>query len=252
METYRNLFGMIAMTLTLVIFCACPFMGGPQDDDDYVDDTTAPTTPTDLAVTVEKGIATLTWSEASDDSGVDGYYVYRDGEVIDDTSETSFNDETAPLWSTYEYAVSAFDWRENESEPSSPISVAVELQVGDVVGIWSGPMEVTNMSNYGDYGNLEFEISTDGSVSGEIFMTCYAPDPYNPGCYYQGSIQSTLSGEWEGQNLSLEIAQASDYPIDLNGGTVSLEFTAWNAAEGSYDADLDSNYFSSGTVEVEL
>jgi chitodextrinase len=89
-------------------------------------DTQPPTTPTGLATTsTGTGNVILGWNAASDNVGVVGYTVYRDG-VAQGTiggSVTSFTDSTAASATTYAYTVDAFDAAGNRSPQSAPLSV---------------------------------------------------------------------------------------------------------------------------------
>jgi acid phosphatase type 7 len=90
-------------------------------------DTQPPTTPTGLAGTaVSAGQVNLTWNAASDNVGVAGYTVYRNGSPIATTSganTTSYSDTSVASGTTYTYTVDAFDGTGNHSPPSDPVSV---------------------------------------------------------------------------------------------------------------------------------
>ncbi len=86
-------------------------------------DITSPSTPTDLtAETVSLNQIHLTWSASTDDVGVEGYKIYRDGTQIATHFNTNYYD-TEPLPSTtYIYTVSAYDAANNESGQSNEAS----------------------------------------------------------------------------------------------------------------------------------
>jgi chitodextrinase len=90
-------------------------------------DTQPPTTPTGLAGTaVSAGQVNLTWNAASDNVGVAGYTVYRNGSPIATTSganTTSYSDTSVASGTTYTYTVDAFDGTGNHSPPSDLVSV---------------------------------------------------------------------------------------------------------------------------------
>ncbi len=79
-------------------------------------DTTAPSAPTNLAaVAASRSLITLSWGAATDNLGVAGYYVYRNGIRVGTATTTSFNDKTVKANTTYCYVVTAFDGTGNES-----------------------------------------------------------------------------------------------------------------------------------------
>ena len=65
---------------------------------------------------------TVSWTPSTDDIGVAGYDVYRDGTPIRTVggSQTSFTDTTVQPSTTYAYTVDAFDAVPNTSAQSSP------------------------------------------------------------------------------------------------------------------------------------
>ena len=75
-----------------------------------------PTAPTNLAATVISATQiNLTWTPSTDDHGVNGYYVYRDGSNIANVTTgltgttVAFNNTTLSAGTTYTYTVAAYD-----------------------------------------------------------------------------------------------------------------------------------------------
>jgi chitodextrinase len=89
-----------------------------------VGDSTPPSTPTGLAATAPSGFeADLTWNPSSDDSGIAGYDVLRDGARVATVTGTSYTDTNVLPGTTYHYAVRARDLAGNTSALSDPIPV---------------------------------------------------------------------------------------------------------------------------------
>jgi chitodextrinase len=65
----------------------------------------------------------LSWSASTDDVGVTGYRVYRDGAAIATVGTPAYTDFTVAGSTKYRYSVSALDATDNESALSSPVSV---------------------------------------------------------------------------------------------------------------------------------
>jgi chitodextrinase len=89
-------------------------------------DTQAPTTPAGLTATsMSAGAVTLTWQGSTDNVGVAGYTVYRNGTVLGSVSgsSTTYTDATAGSATTYSYTVDAYDAAGNRSPQSAPLSV---------------------------------------------------------------------------------------------------------------------------------
>jgi hypothetical protein len=80
-------------------------------------DTEAPTFPGGLSAGLKGKNLKLTWNAATDNVGVSGYAVRRDGISIGDTTDTGFVDSSLPSGMTCTYTVSAYDAAGNISSP---------------------------------------------------------------------------------------------------------------------------------------
>lgn len=83
-------------------------------------DTIPPSVPFGLNATAATTSITLSWSASSDNVGVSGYKVFRDGVAAGNATSTSFTDKNLVPNSSYVYTVSAFDANGNVSELSTP------------------------------------------------------------------------------------------------------------------------------------
>jgi hypothetical protein len=90
-------------------------------------DTEAPQSPGNLT---EAGVTattvTLDWDAATDNVGVVGYKIYRDGQLIATESATSFEDSGLRAGTSYIYTVTSYDAANNESVPAGPLVVVTE------------------------------------------------------------------------------------------------------------------------------
>ena len=83
-------------------------------------DTTPPTVPTGLTATaVFASQINLAWTASTDDVGVAGYHVSRDGVVIATATATNYSDTNLTASTSYSYTVQAFDAAGNASAQSS-------------------------------------------------------------------------------------------------------------------------------------
>ncbi|MGH2540232.1 MAG: hypothetical protein ACRDGK_06905 [Actinomycetota bacterium] len=64
----------------------------------------------------------LAWNASSDNVGVAGYRIYRDSELLDTTTATTFSDDTVAASTTYDYAVEAFDAAGNTASSSLQVT----------------------------------------------------------------------------------------------------------------------------------
>ncbi|HSX42844.1 MAG TPA: Ig-like domain-containing protein [Candidatus Saccharimonadales bacterium] len=87
-------------------------------------DTAAPSVPANLAVqAISATQANLSWSASTDNVGVTGYKIYRDGAYVAVANTASFQDQSLTAGTPYSYAVSATDAAGNESAQTVPVAV---------------------------------------------------------------------------------------------------------------------------------
>lgn len=105
-------------------------------------DTSAPSTPTGLgasASTTSTGSrVSLSWTASSDNVGVAGYEVLRDGVSLGTTTSTSFTDSSVVAGQSYSYAVRAFDAAGNQSGTASTSATTPVIDT-------TAPSEVTGL-----------------------------------------------------------------------------------------------------------
>jgi chitodextrinase len=88
-------------------------------------DTQPPSVPTGLeASAISSSQITVSWSASTDDVGVAGYQVFRDGTLVHTTAATSYTDTGLTPLTSYSYTVAAFDYSNNVSAPSDTLVVA--------------------------------------------------------------------------------------------------------------------------------
>jgi len=135
-----------------------------------ISDTTPPSVPAGVTIsgtTVTSSsygsvTLTITWSPSTDNVGVAGYYVYRNGVSITTSTSaaftgTSITDTVAP--GTYNYAVVAYDAAQNFSARSTPATVTVSV---DTVSP-SVPTSVFAQQVSANGVNISWGASTDSA-----------------------------------------------------------------------------------------
>lgn len=113
MET-KNLFYLLLVAiaiLAITLNCSCD-----REEPDVV----PPSVPSGLNATTTTTSINLSWSASSDNVGVSGYKVFRDGVAAGNATSTSFTDKNLVPNSSYVYTVSAFDANGNVSKLSTP------------------------------------------------------------------------------------------------------------------------------------
>ena len=96
-------------------------------------DIQAPSTPSSLKTTkVERTSISLSWATSTDNIGVSGYRIYRNGVWTYTTSSTSFTDSSVKPGTKYKYYVQAYDAASNVSGSSNTISVNTTEKISDI------------------------------------------------------------------------------------------------------------------------
>ena len=92
-------------------------------------DTTAPSAPAGLASPDHTtNTVALAWDAATDNVGVTGYKLYRDGTQIADQAGRSFSDSGLSPATAYTYTVKAYDAAMNLSAASPPLTVTTNAE----------------------------------------------------------------------------------------------------------------------------
>jgi chitodextrinase len=130
-------------------------------------DTTPPSIPTGLtAMATSSSRIDLAWSASTDNVGVAGYEIHRDGNPIPiaTTSVASYADTGLSSCTTYTYTVVAYDAAGNTSNPSSPASAQTPPCAGVQVRV-AGNADDAEESASGSVSltSSDLELTYDGS-----------------------------------------------------------------------------------------
>lgn len=88
-------------------------------------DVTPPSVPDNVRETAQTiTTVTLQWDASTDDVGVTGYHVYRNGSLVGTIGGTTFTDTGLSVSSSYTYTINAYDATNNTSAQSAPFSAS--------------------------------------------------------------------------------------------------------------------------------
>ena len=121
-------------------------------------DTTKPSTPANLIVTGSTSSnVSLSWDPSTDNVGVTGYNVYRNGvAVASGVTGTTYTDSGLTPSTTYQYTVTAMDAAANESSPQATPTPGITTAVTHVP-IFSDGFESGNLSAWSTFGGLTID-----------------------------------------------------------------------------------------------
>lgn len=87
-------------------------------------DSQEPTAPTTLTATLKRKQIALAWKAATDNIGVTGYKIWRNGAVLGSSANLSYTDSKLTRGVTYVYYVTAYDAAGNLSPASNSVTVS--------------------------------------------------------------------------------------------------------------------------------
>ncbi|MGH9957513.1 MAG: right-handed parallel beta-helix repeat-containing protein [Pyrinomonadaceae bacterium] len=140
----------------------------PLCDTSVASDTTPPSAPTNLAAApVSSSQINLSWTASTDNVGVQGYKVYRNGVQIPAvTSGNSYSHTGLSPSTTYYYTVSAFDAAGNTSAQSNSASATTKTSVASgavnvSVALSSGDAEEQQSTGRMHLNSSDLELTED-------------------------------------------------------------------------------------------
>jgi chitodextrinase len=99
-------------------------------------DLTPPSVPSNPAATAKSpSVVRLTWNASTDNFGVAGYRIFRNGSLAGTSSTTEYTDASLTPVTTYSYRVAAYDAAGNESAQSSPSATVTTMAACDLTDI---------------------------------------------------------------------------------------------------------------------
>ena len=206
-------------------------------------DTEAPSIPTGLATTsVTDTTVDLSWQASTDNVSVTGYEIFRDGTSQGTSQTTSFSDSGLSPATAYSYTVTAFDAAENDSNPSSSLSVTTNSSSG-------GGATIASAGTYdlgGSYVNIPFTAQT-GSVTATVNYQSSDANPNHHIVFADQAVNSTTD-----MNIRIRIKDglitATDNASLTSENVVTFTQNADHAFE--YVFDIPNNTYNL-TVKVD-
>jgi hypothetical protein len=181
-------------------------------------DTTPPSAPGGLQATASApDQVDLAWTAASDDVGVTGYDLYRDGSLLQQLGAvTSAADPTAQPGTTYSYTVRARDAAGNVSAASDPATVTTPAQPPPLFadGFESGSLAAWTSASAGmtvqaaevHSGAAAARATGSGTTAGYARKTLAGT---YPDLYYRAWVQILAQGANSADLLKLQTAAGS-------------------------------------------
>jgi chitodextrinase len=199
-------------------------------------DTSAPTIPQDLSArAVSWSTVDLSWQASTDNVGVTGYKVYRNGSQIGTAATTSYADATTLPNTSYSYTVSAHDVAGNNSAqssaapvttpsgptPSTPTGLSAAVAGDNLVNLsWSAS------SDAGGPGIGGYKIYRNGTQIGTSASTSFSDSGVTPFNTYSYTVAAYDKGGTTSGQSSAASASTFDRITNSSGASISSLYTS--------------------------
>lgn len=190
-------------------------------------DTIPPSAPTGLsAAATSPSQINLSWNATTDNIGVTGYKIYRDGAIwwsIWDPAIRSFSDTGLSSNTSYSYYVTAFDAAGNGSPGSTTVSATT--QSGTITCSGLNLTFTNNKTSYvkGESVNYTWVCAPGGTTS---YVEIQVVKPDGTATMYNSSGGSTQTFGFSTENLTAgDYTLRACFSIGCSSVTASLQFT---------------------------
>lgn len=231
-------------------------------------DVTPPSVPTNLAANaVSSGQVDLTWATSTDDVGVTGYDIFRNGSFLQTVGAvTSYSDKTVAPSLTYQYQVQARDAAGNVSGLSSVASVTTStalfmdhFETGDLSGWTNNGLVVQGQEVYA--GLYAARATTSGAATFaqaqlstgqydlyyDIHFKILAQDPVNSIYLLRFKKADTFSALGIYVSSTGKLGYRNDIDGTSNTSTTSVTLKTWHEIQAHIHIDSSGG---PGLVEV--
>ncbi len=206
-------------------------------------DTTAPSTPGGLTASgTTSSSTTLSWSASTDNVGVSGYEVLRNGSVVGTTSGTSYTASGLSASTAYTFAVRAYDAAGNRSATSSSVNVTTSGGGGDTTapstpggltasGTTTSSTTLSWSASTDNVGVTGYDVLRNGAVVGTATGTSYTASGLSASTAYTFAVRAyDAAGNRSATSSSVNVTTASATTgVDA---TSRIQAESYNAATG--------------------
>ncbi|MDO8742766.1 MAG: Ig-like domain-containing protein [bacterium] len=193
-------------------------------------DTSAPSVPSGLSATsISSTQINLSWTAATDNVGVSGYRIYRNGTQIATSAGTTYSNTALTASTAYSYTVSAYDASNNTSAQSASASASTQAP----------PVVATTPTSSTSSWSKGFNFRATGG-----FVTDGTNETYSIGAAYPETRNGVTFG-WSSKAPSFDVRDRSTAPDRRLAG---LNFTDDSGTQSVFRVDLPS----AGTYTINL
>ena len=232
----------------------------------WEDDTEAPSTPLNLkSEEVMADGVSLTWTASTDNLGVLGYNIYRDGVLAARSPSPNFTLGDMRASTTYSVTVTAYDSEKNESEPCVALNVTTkdfeEVDSGDcelVVWNFNSPNGVPRyMASSVAAGISKVPPGSEASIGPVFVASTDFPNMLNIGKQQQKTLATAISGM---EYFTFTISPQEGNSITLNSislipqsrSNLNRNFTLMSSITGFAEGDAIETFNCSSDSNTDI
>lgn len=197
-------------------------------------DTISPSVPTNLAATtVTSNRIDLSWTASTDNFGVIGYDVLRNGVRVGQPIATTFSDSSLSASTQYSYTVLARDAAGNASAQSMALSVTTQASPGGDIQAPTIPTSLVATSVSTSRVDLSWTASTDnvgvagydiyrnGVPAGQTATTTFGDSALSPNTTYSYTVLARdAAGNTSMQSMALSVTTLTGSDPDTQAPTI--------------------------------
>lgn len=216
-------------------------------------DTTPPAAPSNLISTgATETTIDLSWNAATDNIGVTGYRIFRDGGEVGTTGSTTYTDSGLTIDTSYEYTVRAFDAAGNESSdsnllavstaadttpPSAPSGLTSTGQTETTVGLsWNAATDNVAVTNYRVYRNGSPVTTLNATSYTDTGLT--ASTSYS---YFVTALDAALNESGQSNTINVATSGTSETLVHIGALTMELRSAGKNRYARAHVTIVDAS-----------
>ncbi len=206
-------------------------------------DTTPPTMPTTLASTgATDASITLSWTASTDNVGVTGYKIFRNGAQVGTSPTASYVDMGLTASTMYTYTVSAYDAAGNDSARSAPLTVSTTAPPDTTpptvpagltsTGVTNASITLSWTASTDNVGVTGYKIFRNGAVVGTSPTPGYTDSGLTASTRYTYTVSAhDAAGNDSAQSAQLVVSTTA--PPDTTPPSVPTGLTSTGASDSS-------------------
>lgn len=241
---------------------------GEPYDGTVVTDTEAPTAPASLTSSnVTSSSVDLSWNASTDNVGVTGYDVYKNGSYLATTTSTNYAVTGLTAATTYSFYIKAKDAAANVSSASNTINVTTnEIVVGEDQPMVSTIALTVTRSGRKYYGKSTINVSSNGTPVSNAYVQITWSGAYNgtSSGYTDalGNYSATVSVTSTSLTVTINDITATGYYWDIANSQVTKSYSSFadkasievstypNPCASEVNFIVEQDYTSNATINL--